>query len=120
MNLTDSIFIGQLGVDELAAVSLGTLYFLIEFNFLLFLSTYSIGNSFYYCIVYLGVGLAFGLDTILSQAFGANKLKTVGIYLQASVYVVTAGVIPVCITLWYTESILLALRQEPNICTLAG
>ena len=79
-----------------------------------------LGSSFYYCIVYLGVGLAFGLDTILSQAFGANKLKAVGIYLQTAVYVVTAGVIPVCVTLWYTETILLALKQEPNICALAG
>lgn len=100
MNLTDSIFIGGVGTNELAAVALG--------------------NSLFFCLVYLGIGLAFGLDTLLSQAYGAGQMRTFGIYLQTSFYVVTLGLVPICAALWYTEDILLLLGQDPKICADAG
>jgi MATE family multidrug resistance protein len=100
MNLTDSIFIGGVGTNELAAVALG--------------------NSLFFCFVYLGIGLAFGLDTLLSQAYGAGQMRTFGIYLQSSFYVVTLGLVPICVALWFTEDILLLLGQDPRICVDAG
>jgi MATE family multidrug resistance protein len=100
MNLTDSIFIGGVGTNELAAVALG--------------------NSLFFCLVYLGIGLSFGLDTLLTQSYGANQMRTFGIYLQTSFYVVTVGLVPICVALWYTEDILLSLGQDPRICGDAG
>jgi len=52
MGLVDTIFVGRLSTAALAGVSLGSILF--------------------YSVAVLGIGLLFGLDTLVSQSFGAG------------------------------------------------
>jgi len=100
MNVIDSIFIGQLGARELAAASLGT--------------------SWGWCSLAIPVGLIFALDTFVSQGFGAQNWRLIGASTQTAVFVVTLATIPVALLWWFTEPILLGLRQPPEVVVLTA
>lgn len=64
--------------------------------------------------------MSYGLDTLVSQAFGAGSLLLVGIFFQTALLVITLASIPIMITLYFTETILLFLQQEPVLAQLSG
>jgi MATE family multidrug resistance protein len=53
MGVVDTIFVGRLGAVAIGAVSLG--------------------NAFYFAVAIFGMGLLLGLDTLVSQAYGAGR-----------------------------------------------
>ena len=57
MGIVDTIFVGRLGAEAIGAVSLG--------------------NAMYFAVAIFGMGLLLGLDTLVSQAFGAGRLRGV-------------------------------------------
>jgi MATE family multidrug resistance protein len=53
MGIVDTIFVGRLGAGAIGAVSLG--------------------SALYFAVAIFGMGLLLGLDTLVSQAFGAGR-----------------------------------------------
>jgi MATE family multidrug resistance protein len=66
MGVVDTIFVGRLGAEAIGAVS--------------------IGNMLYFAVAVFGLGLLLGLDTLVSQAFGAGRLDECHRWLVQGVY----------------------------------
>nr|XP_059852639.1 multidrug and toxin extrusion protein 1 [Delphinus delphis] len=67
----------------------------------------------------VGTGLASACDTLMSQSFGAKNLKRVGIVLQRSILVLLLCCFPCWALLLNTESLLLFLKQDPEVSRIA-
>ena len=68
MGLVDQIYLGHLGTTELAAAALA--------------------NSINLCLSYVVIGLASGLDTMGSQAFGNSNIQlSFGVFLKSQFFV---------------------------------
>ena len=66
MGVVDTIFVGRLGAEAIGAVS--------------------IGNMLYFAVAVFGLGLILGLDTLVSQAFGAGRRDDCHRWLVQGVY----------------------------------
>ncbi|XP_029528345.1 multidrug and toxin extrusion protein 1-like [Oncorhynchus nerka] len=66
-----------------------------------------------------GGGLALACDTLVSQTFGGKNLQRVGVILQRSVLILLLFCLPCWAMLLNTQSILLALGQEPEVARIA-
>lgn len=101
-----------------------------EFTTLLFVSrtgtvtqTAAVGlsNMFQNCVVMsVGVGLCSGLDTCVSQACGAHQHALCAHYLQCCRSLVALYALLLMPVLWFSEDILLALHQDPDVASCAG
>jgi MATE family multidrug resistance protein len=71
MGVVDTLFVGRIGAEAIGAVSLG--------------------NALYFAVAIFGMGLLLGLDTLVSQAYGAGRIDEChdwlvqGLYLAAVV-----------------------------------
>jgi MATE family multidrug resistance protein len=74
MGAVDLIMVGRLGPEAIGAVGLG--------------------NIAYFSVVVFGLGLVMGLDTVVSQAFGANRVADCHRWLVQGVYVALATSVP--------------------------
>jgi MATE family multidrug resistance protein len=68
----------------------------------------------------IGVGLNSVLETLVSQAYGANNMNLAAVHLNRARLVVTIAVIPCCFALFFTDSLLLWLEQDPKVSLLAA
>ncbi|CAA6668701.1 unnamed protein product [Spirodela intermedia] len=68
----------------------------------------------------LVIGLSGALETLCGQAYGAKLYRTMGIYLQASMITAIAVSCILAVVWWFSESILIALRQEPAVAHAAA
>lgn len=68
----------------------------------------------------IGVGLNSVLETLVSQAYGADNMKLAAVHLNRARLVVTIAVIPCCFALFFTDSLLLWLEQDPKVSLLAA
>ena len=68
----------------------------------------------------IGVGLTSVLDTLVSQAYGADNMKLAAVHLNRARLVVLVASIPCCIALFFTDSLLLLMDQDPEVCRLAA
>ncbi|MGH9632108.1 MAG: MATE family efflux transporter [Bryobacteraceae bacterium] len=66
MTVVDTIMVGRLGAEAIGAVSIGSILF--------------------YSVAIFGMGLLLGLDTLVSQAFGAGKVSDCNLSLWQGVY----------------------------------
>lgn len=65
-------------------------------------------------------GLATGMDPICSQGIGSENYRLIGLALQRTILILLTACLPISL-LWYNlESILLALRQDPEITAMAS
>ncbi|OIW09377.1 hypothetical protein TanjilG_01348 [Lupinus angustifolius] len=101
MSMSTQIFSGHLGNLELAAASLG-----------------NSGIQIFAYGIMLGMGSA--VETLCGQAFGANKLGMLGIYLQRSTVLLSLAGVVVTVIYVFSEPILLFLGQAPNIASAAA
>src|SRR5579875_482307 len=70
MTIVDLIMVGRLGPDAIAAVGLG--------------------NAIYYAPSLFGIGLLLGLDTLVSQAWGARRYEDCHRLLAQGMYIAAA------------------------------
>ncbi|KAF4323450.1 hypothetical protein BBO99_00001326 [Phytophthora kernoviae] len=64
-------------------------------------------------------GLSSALDTLCSQAYGARRYKKIGMYFQAGLMVLGACFGPLFLVNWYTEWVMVAMGQDPEVSRLA-
>eukprot|EP00567_Pseudictyota_dubia_P012258 CAMPEP_0197440516 /NCGR_PEP_ID=MMETSP1175-20131217/7008_1 /TAXON_ID=1003142 /ORGANISM="Triceratium dubium, Strain CCMP147" /LENGTH=484 /DNA_ID=CAMNT_0042970639 /DNA_START=25 /DNA_END=1480 /DNA_ORIENTATION=+ len=68
----------------------------------------------------IGIGLSSALDTLCSQAYGANETKRMGTYLQTGMIVLAAFFAVVCVLFYRCADVLIALGQPETVSQLAG
>ncbi|XP_019458363.1 PREDICTED: protein DETOXIFICATION 40-like [Lupinus angustifolius] len=101
MSMSTQIFSGHLGNLELAAASLG-----------------NTGIQIFAYGLMLGMGSA--VETLCGQAFGANKLEMLGIYMQRSAVLLSLTGVILTVIYVFSGPILVFLGQAPNIAYAAA
>ncbi len=80
MGVVDTIFVGRLGAEAIGAVSLG--------------------NALYFAVAIFGMGLLLGLDTLVSQAYGAGRNGECHEWLIQGLYLGAIICLPAMLLLW--------------------
>ncbi|KAF2078151.1 hypothetical protein CYY_000535 [Polysphondylium violaceum] len=93
------IFVGRLSAKELAGAALA--------------------NTWTYCTMALGTGLANAMDTLVSQAYGANNVKMVGLTVQRASIVSTISCVIVAGLFGVTKQFLIGVNTEEVTAQLA-
>ncbi len=70
MGIVDTLFVGQLGAEAIGTVSLG--------------------SALYFSIAIFGIGLRLGLDTLVSQVYGAGRRDECQSWLVQALYLCLA------------------------------
>jgi MATE family multidrug resistance protein len=100
MATVDTLLLGRVGLDELAACALGNIW---EWTWL--------------C---LGFGLVMGMDALVSQAHGRGDAAAMALALQRGIVTAAIASVPVCGAMLLTEPGLELLGQNPTLAALAG
>ncbi len=100
LGIVDTMLAGRLSVTALDAVTLGHL--------------------FQMATVLPAYGIVIGLDPLVSQAQGAGRGDDAGVALQRGVLLALVCSVPVAGSWFYTEHVLLALGQAPELCREAA
>ncbi|MGH8101136.1 MAG: MATE family efflux transporter, partial [Chthoniobacterales bacterium] len=100
MNTVDIIMVGQLGAEAIGAIGVG-------------------GNAFY-CLAIFGIGLLFGLDTLVSQSHGAGNRSDTHHSLAQGVYAAFLIAVPLMIVFQFLPPIFDLLKVNPAVSVLAG
>ncbi len=102
LTLTDTIFLGHLGTAELAAATLGA-------------------NLFFAALApCFGLAMAAAPMTAQTRGRGPGFVRGMRRDVRAALWAVAIGTVPLWLTLWHAEAILLALAQDPALAALAG
>ncbi|CAN6183478.1 unnamed protein product [Urochloa humidicola] len=81
----------------------------------------TLGNSWATVTGYAFVtGLSGALETLCGQAYGARLYRMLGLYLQSSLIMSAAVSVLVSALWWYTEPLLVFLRQDPEVSRAAA
>lgn len=100
MGAIDTLLLGHVGVDELAAAALGNVW---EWTWL--------------CI---GFGLIMGIEPMISQAHGRGDGSGAALALQRGIIVALLASVPIGAALVWTRAGLVLLGQDPSVAELAG
>lgn len=69
----------------------------------------------------LGIGMSSSLDTLCSQSYtGSNDPYAVGLHLQRGILVSLTMFIPISFVWWYSDNLMLLLKQDPELAALCG
>lgn len=99
LGVVDTIMVGGIGSDALAAVALGTVWVLGTLVF--------------------GLGVTLGIDPLLTQAHGAGDGPAVGLALQRGLVVAALASLPIGWLWLWTEEVLLLAGQTPTLARMA-
>ena len=87
----------------------------------IFQDAIGLGNIF---INFIGVGIFFGMnggfDTLASQALGLKDYVQCGFYLQQGRIIICGFYIPIAVLMAYSNEVLLALGQHPEVASEAA
>lgn len=81
MGTVDTLMVGRLGPEAIGAVGLGSVLFLVPAIF--------------------AIGVLFGLDTLVSQAFGAGRVDECHTWLVQAVHLSLLLTVPLSVALWW-------------------
>ncbi len=95
MGLTDTVMLGALGRDALAAGGLGA--------------------GLFFTLTTVLQGLVMGVSILVSHARGGNRPEKIAPLLQAGFVLATLTAVPVMVLLWKIEPLLLALGEPPRL-----
>ncbi len=96
---TDTIFMGRLGTEELAAGALG--------------------SNFYFVLYIFGLGVIVSVSALAARARGAGDVDEVRRFVRQGFWVATAIGVPFVVVLWQTEAFLLLFGQTAANSALA-
>lgn len=99
LGVVDTMMVGHLGVLELDAAALGTLWILAT--------------------LVLGMGVVLGMDPIVARAHGAGQHDRVAIALHHGIVVALVCSVPIALAWLLCEPVLLALGQRPELAAAA-
>ncbi|MGE0735587.1 MAG: MATE family efflux transporter [Alphaproteobacteria bacterium] len=99
MLITDTLIIGKLGTEAVAAASLAT-------------------ALFYFCFI-IGMGIATATAPLAAQAYGAGDARGVRRVIRQGLWVVVLLGVPFMGIMWYGDQILIGLDQDPKIARMA-
>ncbi|MBP9899518.1 MAG: MATE family efflux transporter [Gemmatimonadales bacterium] len=100
MGVVDTVMVGRLSPQALAAVALGNLYGM--------------------AVLMFGLGILLSLDPVLSQAHGAGEDETVALGVQRGVVLAILLSVPLAAVMWFAEPFLRMVRQPADVVPLAG
>ncbi len=100
MGVVDTVMVGHLSAEALAAVALGTVYF--------------------FAVAIFGMGTLLALDPIAAQAVGAGDREAVAHAIQRGLLLAGLLCVPVCLLLIPASPVLLSLHQPANLVAIAG
>src|SRR5690606_170964 len=100
INTTDVVMIGWLGATELAAAVLAFNLYILFWLF--------------------GMGLLHAVVPLAAKARGERKPRELRRSVRMGFWIVALYCLPVWVVLWQTEALLLLLRQDPEVSSLAG
>jgi MATE family multidrug resistance protein len=102
MTATDELMMGRLGPDALAAGSLGA--------------------NLYFMPLIFGLGLMTAASPMIATELGRKRhsVRDVRRTVRQGLWLAIMVSLPIWLFLWQAEAILLAMRQEPRLATLAG
>ncbi len=95
MGTTDTVMMGWLGADALAAGSLA--------------------NHFYGFFVLIGMGVMAAVAPMVAQALGARQFRHVRRSVRQGLWAAVAVGLPGGVAVWHAEAILTALGQDPAV-----
>jgi MATE family multidrug resistance protein len=98
MSTVDTIMVGRLGAEAIGAVALGSAIFL--------------------GVTIFGMGLLLGLDTVISQAYGAGNLRDCHRSLVHGIYLALALAPPLTLVLWAIIRLFPRMGIEPSVLKL--
>jgi len=102
LTLTDTVFLGRLGTEELAAATLGA-------------------NLFFAALApVFGLAMAAAPMTAQTRGRGRGFLRGMRRDVRAALWAVAIATVPVWILLWQAEALLLLLGQAPRLAELGG
>jgi MATE family multidrug resistance protein len=102
LTLTDTVFLGRLGTDELAAATLGA-------------------NLFFAALApCFGLAMAAAPMTAQTRGRGRGFVRGMRRDVRAALWAVAIATVPIWLLLWHAEALLLALGQEARLAALAG
>lgn len=99
VNLADSIMVGRLGAEALAAVAVATAIFV--------------------AVIVLGMGLSFALPALVSEADGANEERKISSYFKHSLAVNMIFAIVTTVLIYFGLPLLDFMGQDPEVLVLA-
>ena len=97
---TDTLMMGWLGPQDLAAGALG--------------------GTVYFAVFLFSLGVLTAVAPMAAQAIGAHQRREVRRIVRQGLWVATTLAVPFGLVLWHTEAILLGLGQTPANAALAG
>jgi MATE family multidrug resistance protein len=100
MSIVDTIMVGGLGAAAIGAIG--------------------IGSSAFYTLAIFGFGLLFGLDTLVSQSFGAGNREDCHHSLMQGIYIALALTPLLILAFWWMPSFFQLLKINPAVTRLAG
>lgn len=100
LNVTNTLVLGRLGPDELAASVLGWHLFFVIWMF--------------------GCGFGFAVMPLVANALGAHDPQGVRRFVQTGLWISFGYALVMMVPLWQAEAIFLALGQSPDLAALAA
>ena len=100
MSFIDVVMVGRLGTEALAGAVLG--------------------STVFFTLALVCVGVILSVNPTVSQAFGADDDETVGRAARQGLWLATFLGLPLVVALGYTEPLLLATGQDPEVAALAA
>ena len=100
MGVVDTMMVGRIDAESIGAVS--------------------IGRALFMGVTIFGIGLLLGLDTVISNAFGAGKLEECHLALLHGVYLSLLMTAPLMGAIWALSGLLESWGVDPAVRALAG